>query len=79
MTPVPDRRGAEAGGERTIPVPGAEKPHRSSTQKLAAELREAALRSRQFARAHKSPEVGESFTRLAAKWEAEAEAIETGP
>jgi hypothetical protein len=60
-------------------VPATEENHRVVRQGLAAELREAALRARQFERSHKSPEVKESFLRLASKWEAEARAIEAAP
>ena len=78
MTGVPDRSGAKARGERAILPPGTEKSHPVAKEKLAAELREAALRARQFASSLKSPQSKESFLALAAKWEAEARAIESG-
>jgi hypothetical protein len=45
-------------------------------EKAAAELREAALRARLFARSLQSPELKQSFLRLASKWETEAMMIE---
>jgi hypothetical protein len=45
-------------------------------EKAVVELREAALRARLFARSLQSPELKESFLRLASKWEAEARIIE---
>jgi hypothetical protein len=56
-------------------MPGSEKTHPVVPDKMAADLREAARQARQFAATLKSPEIQESFLTLAAKWEAEAQAI----
>ncbi len=76
MTPAPDHRDPETRAEKAILAPGIEEAPPVVKEKLAADLREAALRARLFACSLKSPELKESFLTLASKWEAEAQAIE---
>jgi hypothetical protein len=76
VTPAPDPRLAEAAKEERSSLADIDTAHLILRKKLAAELREAASHAREFAQPLKSPELKESFLRLATKWEAEAHALD---
>lgn len=76
MTRDPDPHAGEAHETSVVPTPDIETAHTVLRERLAAELREAALRARGFACHLKSQELKDSFLRLAAKWEAEAQALD---